>query len=155
MKRRDISKKDKLLIWGRDRWCCRYCGRPVIFAPAMKLLNRLAPDRGYYHAHWKRPNSPLLDELGATVDHIHPVSLGGINAHENYLTACSKCNLKKNNSPIEDWGAVVESLPTNWDGLSYLFISLYRSDEADATDREWYRLLAGGSPIIPLETIGL
>jgi len=107
----------------------------------MKLMGKISANNGYYHPHWKRDKAPLLDELGATVDHVHAVSSGGINSLENYLTACSKCNLKKNNRPLEEWGRVLESLPTDWDGLSSLFVFLFNDTTADKIDKLWYKLL--------------
>lgn len=35
------------------------------------------------------------------VDHIKPKSKGGLNSSENLVTACSKCNLKKNNQVLK------------------------------------------------------
>ncbi len=141
MTRKSIAKKDSLIVWKRDRWCCRYCGRPVIFAPTMKMLEKKSPSRGYYHPHWKRENAPLLDELGASIDHIHAVSRGGTNSLDNYLTACWKCNVDKNDRPLENWGEIIDTLPTAWDGLSSLFVYLYHKDSADSTEKVWYRLL--------------
>ncbi len=139
--RKSITKKDSIYIWTRDRWCCRYCGRPVIFAPAMKQLEKISPAHGYYHAHWKRQHSQLLDEIGATVDHIQAVSNGGCNSIDNYNTSCWRCNLDKKDKPLENWGKIVESLPSSWDGLSSLFVRFYDDESADSTDRQWYRLL--------------
>ncbi len=139
--RKQITKQEQLKVWEHDKWCCRYCGRPVIFAPAMKQLEKISPAHGYYHAHWKRQHSPLLDEIGATVDHIKAVKTGVINSHDNYNTSCWKCNLSKNDKPLEGWGKILENLPTDWDGLSSLFVELYDPITADSTDKQWYRLL--------------
>jgi formamidopyrimidine-DNA glycosylase len=35
-----LSKALQVSIYRRDGWQCRCCKRPVIFAPAMKLLQR-------------------------------------------------------------------------------------------------------------------
>jgi hypothetical protein len=64
-----FSKKLQLSIFRRDRWICRWCNRPVIFAPAMRLLEREMRNAGrterlsYWHAHATRDGAPLLDEL--------------------------------------------------------------------------------------------
>lgn len=64
-KRKPISKGVRFDIFHRDGFKCRYCG--------------------------------VGREQGATlhVDHVHPVSKGGANSKDNYVTACSDCNLGK------------------------------------------------------------
>jgi hypothetical protein len=61
---------------------CRWCRRPVIFAPAMKYLARFMQEQGhkgllaYWSSAYRRDASPLLDELAAAVDHVTPFSAG-------------------------------------------------------------------------------
>ena len=49
----------------------------------MKFLEREVRKSGrgerlsYYHAHWTRAGAPLLDELGAVIDHVEGHSAGG------------------------------------------------------------------------------
>jgi hypothetical protein len=56
--------------------------RPVIFPPVMRLIEREVRKAGkneplsYYHAHWTRHGAPLLDELGAVIDHVEAHSTG-------------------------------------------------------------------------------
>jgi 5-methylcytosine-specific restriction endonuclease McrA len=38
-----------------------------------------------------------VKESDATLDHVHPVSLGGKNTWENLTTACKPCNWNKSN----------------------------------------------------------
>lgn len=38
-----------------------------------------------------------------TLDHVVPRSLGGDNAADNLITACSKCNSKRGNLPVEEF----------------------------------------------------
>ena len=149
----------QLRVFERDRWLCRSCRRPVIFAPAMKLLAVFQHHRGaattvpaYYHTNWSRKHSPLLDELGACIDHVTAKEKGGSNDFENLATLCSKCNMRKGtlevaehlqrNPPPRKIKAKYGE-PTDWDGLSGLFITL-ANEHAMAlsqTDREWLRAL--------------
>jgi len=95
--RKTIPLKVQLEVWNRDYWTCRYCGEPVFFAPALKVLNRINPNHGYYHRNGKSGAIlPLFQWRWASVDHILPVTKGGENELDNYVTACWECNLKWN-----------------------------------------------------------
>jgi hypothetical protein len=123
----------------------------------MKLLEREIRGAGngnqlaYYHAHWTRAGAPLLDLLGAVIDHIEAVSVGGANAIENLATACNKCNGRKSAAPLDKWGARQIEMavkgkygePRNWDGLSSLFVMLAQRDAAVLTagEKGWLRAL--------------
>lgn len=142
-------------VFRRDGWMCRWCGRPVIFAPAMQYLERLLRDAGfagpvaYHDAHWTRRNAPLLDHMGAVIDHVIAHSRGGPDAAENFATACNKCNASKNNAAQDDFrrksprravkGKYGE--PEHWDGLSTLFIALAAREweTASASELGWLK----------------
>src|SRR5260370_27961093 len=100
-RRPPLSKELQLRIFRRDGWICRWCNRPVIFAPVMKFIesevkkNRSVEPLSYYHAHWTRDGAPLLDELGAVIDHVEAFSTGGAHSEENFTTACNKCTGRK------------------------------------------------------------
>jgi len=55
--------------------CC-WCKKPVSFPPVLKYLEMELRNTGnrerlaYYHPHWTRNTAPLLDELGAVIDHV-------------------------------------------------------------------------------------
>lgn len=57
-------------IHERDHWSCAYCGRSVSKTP---------------------PREALL----ATVDHVVPVSRGGLSSWLNLVSACKECNNRK------------------------------------------------------------
>lgn len=105
--RKPLTKELQLSVFSRDRWICRWCNRPVIFAPAMRLLEREMRKSGraeplaYYHAHGTRDGAPLLDELWAVIDHVEAFSTGGANTGENLATACNKCNGRKNSASLD------------------------------------------------------
>src|SRR5690349_13621548 len=82
-KRAPISKVVQVRVFRRDGWLCRYCMSPVIFAPAMKYLERMvtasspATAVAYYDKNWRRDKAPLLDRLGAVIDHVEAFAHGG------------------------------------------------------------------------------
>jgi hypothetical protein len=93
--RRPIPKELQLSIFRRDRWICRWCNRPVIFGPSLRLLEREVRKAGrteplaYFRAHATRDGAPLLDELWGVIDHAEAFSSGGANSEENLVTACT------------------------------------------------------------------
>jgi 5-methylcytosine-specific restriction endonuclease McrA len=158
-----LSKELQLRVFRRDKWVCRWCDRPVIFAPVMRLIERDVRTAGkgeplsYYHAHWTRDGAPLLDELGAVIDHIEAHSAGGSSEEENLATACCKCNVRKSAARLDEWGKRPQRKPIkgkygepqHWDGLTALFVVLAQRDRSGLTlsERDWLKVLtgAGGS----------
>jgi 5-methylcytosine-specific restriction endonuclease McrA len=151
-----LSHELQVRVFRRDRWLCHWCHRPVVFAPALRLLEEFARRRGYdgplaYHdARWRRDRAPVLDHLAAVVDHVEAFSKGGAHDEANFVTACNKCNARKNNVIAEDFKRAVPSRavkgkygePAHWDGFSTLFVLLAR-DSADlpTSERRWLAAL--------------
>lgn len=89
--------------------------------------------------------------LGAVIDHVEAFSTGGTDKFENLATACNKCNGRKSDASIEQWGERSTERPVkgkygepqNWDGLSALFVMLARQDPTllTAGERDWLRAL--------------
>src|SRR5579864_3454489 len=79
----------------------------------------------YHDAHWTRRNAPLLDHIGAVIDHVEAYSRGGKDLADNFATACNKCNANKSNASQAEFSlksprhAVKGKYgePQNWDGL--------------------------------------
>jgi 5-methylcytosine-specific restriction endonuclease McrA len=156
--RRPISKELQIHVFRRDGWLCRWCGRPVIFAPAMRYLEAFARHAGekgalaYFHPNWTRDGAPLLDHLGAVIDHVHPHSQGGTDTEANFATACNKCNARKNAAAATQFSVTSPRRPVkgrygeprDWDGLSALFVILAQQlpSLVTASEAEWQRALA-------------
>lgn len=105
----------------------------------------------YYHLHWTRDGAPLLDELGASIDHVEALSTGGACSEENLHTACWKCNVRKSNAALEKWNQRTKHKaikgrygePKYWDGFASLFVLLAERSPRQLSDaeREWLRAL--------------
>ena len=117
--RKNIPKKDQLLIWKRDNWHCRYCHKPVFYSIALKLFNKINPKHEYFHPNGKAGEMLQLFQWSwATVDHIVAFSHGGKDCIENYATACWECNLKYNDTEIGKGKPVPKGIvQSNWDGF--------------------------------------
>ncbi len=134
-----VTKADSIAIFARDAWTCRYCNDAVFFSPALKVLDKINPGHGYYHAHGK--TGSMLDVFQwkwASVDHVIPVSHGGQNILNNYVTACWKCNLTLNDKYADKNKTVLlNDINKNmgWDGFSGLYLQLGPKDS-------WHKILA-------------
>ena len=67
----------------RSNWLCHWCGRPVIFAPALKYLGQFVESRGFsrfarlHDVRYRRDASPLLDGLGLISIMSRPIRRSG------------------------------------------------------------------------------
>lgn len=151
--RQPISIVQKLRIFRRDHWICRWCNRAVVFPPVMKLIEREIRNDGiteplsYFHPRWTRDGAPLLDELGAVIDHVEAHAADGSSAESNLATSCCKCNGRKSAARLSEWAKRPQRKPVHgkygepqsWDGLSALFVLLATRDPSGltATERRW------------------
>lgn len=139
-------------VFFNDGWLCRWCRAPVVFAPTFRLLEGFVKESGpqvplaYFHPNWSRRSAPLLDRLGAVVDHVEAYSKGGFHGEANFVTACNKCNAMKNDRKVLDHvrdhplkairGKHGE--PRDWDGLVALFLVLAdRGITLTPSERRW------------------
>lgn len=157
-----LPKELQLRVFRNDRWVCRWCNRPVIFAPVMRLIEREIRKAGidgplsYYHAHWTRDGAPLLDELGAVIDHVEAHSRDGSSEEPNLATACNKCNGRKSAAPMSEFSKRPQRKPIkgkygepqHWDGLSSVFVLLAQRDPVGLSVSEvgWLKVLTARTP---------
>lgn len=153
--RKALPKDLQVRVFRSDHWLCRWCGRPVVFAPVMRQFELFARRSGcagplaYFHERWRRDASPLLDHLAAVVDHVQPYSHGGAHDVSNFVTACNKCNMRKNDRKAKEPRRLVKAKygePKHWDGFTTLFVLLAEQDRTPLTtsDTEWLRALKTG-----------
>jgi len=151
-----ISKDTRVQVFRSDRWLCHWCGRPVIFSPVMRHLERLVRQAGfgdplaYHHNNWTRHHAPLLDHMGAEIDHVE-VRTPKDDERDNLTTACHKCNTRKGKAAkavfAKKWPYIPVKgkygEPVNWDGLSTLFVVLVEQSPKTATKEEldWLKAL--------------
>ena len=110
----------------------------------------------YSNLNWARTMSPLLDELGATLDHVQAHSAGGSDTNDNFCTACTKCNYRKGKSEVAYFlgrnptKAISSKYgdPQHWDGLSAVFTALAARHPLGLTsaDKQWLKVLATFRP---------
>ena len=144
-------------VFFRDRWLCHLCRRPIVLHLAMKYAALVVHadfprlKAAYWHPNWRRDAAPLLDELGASIDHVKAFSRGGAHDASNFAAVCARCNARKSaltageflasSKPWRVHGAHGE--PSHWDGMSSLFVALARryATSLTATERSWLAAL--------------
>lgn len=129
----------------------------MIFAPAIRYLESFARAKGvtgplaYHHLHWTRRDAPLLDHMGAVLDHVKAHRDSGKSDLDNLVTACCKCNALKSAQKREEFENKLRrhlvkgkyGEPEYWDGLSALFVVLIKDNPDIASDSEldWLKYL--------------
>ena len=76
---RGVKWKTKVRVYGRDNYCCRYCGYDMTLHFPYRHLNVL------------------------TVDHVIPRHRGGTNEAGNLVTCCYWCNHDKGHRSADDF----------------------------------------------------
>lgn len=61
---------------------------------------------------------------GTTIDHVKPRSKGGKHEWENVVAACSKCNAKKADIPLDKLGWKLKNIPYAPHGSKWLLIGI-------------------------------
>jgi 5-methylcytosine-specific restriction endonuclease McrA len=147
----------QLAVYLRDRWLCHLCKKPLIFPLTLRLLadqvrQEIPPLKvAYYSHHWGRESAPLLDELGACIDHVQAFAKGGQHAMANFAAVCARCNGRKSARTRSEYLEVAKPWkvkgkhgePRSWDGLTSVYVLLARQSarELIPTERTWLRLL--------------
>lgn len=142
--KRKYGPMESTRVFVRDGFIDRYTGTRVIFPPVFRLLSVVMPQDFPYHPAWKTDlTHPAYWELGATIDHLVPVTRGGSDEASNWVTASMASNSAKMNWTLAELGWQMHP-PGNmdeWDGLLGWF--LQHAGRADLSlkgrMRDWYR----------------
>ena len=144
--KRAYTDKQKIKQFIKDGFIDRYSGQRLVNPGLLKVISYYLPEVFPYHSHWKMDECHnAYWELIPTVDHIHPIALGGADNEENYATTSMLHNSIKNNWTLEQlqWKLYPAGDYMKWDGLTNLFIKLVEQDKEllrDAYIKRWYVL---------------
>lgn len=125
-------------VFLRDGFIDRYSGIRLIYPPVLRLLSAMLPEQFPFHPNWKvAVTHPAYWEVSATVDHLVPVSRGGLDAEENWVTTSMVRNAAKANWLLEELGWTLQAPGSrdDWDGMLQWFkaITSERPDLVQAT----------------------
>lgn len=127
--KRQYTPYQSTAVFIRDGFIDRYSGKRLIFPPVLRLLSMKMPKAFPYHSNWKMSDCHIAYwELFPTVDHVVPVSRGGKDIEDNWVTTSMLRNSAKANWMIEElgWKLLPPGSFTQWDGMLKWFIQYYK-----------------------------
>jgi 5-methylcytosine-specific restriction endonuclease McrA len=105
---RDYSAADALRVFQRDGFIDRYSGGRLLFPGVLRVLSAQLPAAFPYHPNWKMSETHFAYwELFPTVDHVRPLTRGGVEQFDNLVTTSMLRNSAK---------------AACWDGLQSWFL---------------------------------
>lgn len=140
---RNYTTLDSMRVFVRDGFIDRYSGERLVFPGTLRALSLMFPAHFPFHPNWKTDACHFAYyELSPTIDHIVPITRGGSDVSENWVTTSMIRNAAKGNFLIEElgWRVLPRGDIAKWDGLTSWFfrqnkIQNYRSH--NATIRSW------------------
>src|ERR1700675_4899197 len=96
--KRQYGPLESTRVFVRDGFIDRYTAERLIFPPVLRIISAELPVDFPYHPNWKTDvTHPTYWEVGATVDHLIPVSRGGADDDSNWVTTSMVRNSAKGN----------------------------------------------------------
>ena len=93
-------------VFIRDNYECQYCGY---------MCSR------FKYSQTELAKKPKLYLIKPEMEHVIPSSKGGLNTWENTVTACRRCNNRKDNRSLADVGMKLRRLPVKPDSFKEIF----------------------------------
>lgn len=145
LSRRSYTIKEKMEQFKRDGFIDRYTGNRLLNPGILKILSYYYPDEFPYHPHWKMSECHIAYwELSPTINHIVPVSRGGLDDLSNWVTTSMLKNSIKNNWTLEElqWKLYEPGDLKIWDGLTSSFIKIVDNNAllSDNYIKRWYNV---------------
>lgn len=131
--KRNYTVKQMTQQFFSDGFVDRYSGNRLINPGLLRVISEILPDVFPYQAHWKTNECHMAYwDYQPTIDHIYPVSLGGKDSEENWVTTSMINNAIKSNFTLEQLGWTLKDKGDikDWDGLSKIFINLVENDKS-------------------------
>ena len=143
--KRKYGTVESTRVFVRDGFINRYSGERLIFPPVFRVLSVVLTSEFPYHPNWKTDvTHPAYWEIGATVDHLVPVTRGGADDESNWVTTSMAHNSAKMNWTLEElgWKLYPPGDMRSWDGLIQWFLEYTATHPealANASVRQWHR----------------
>jgi hypothetical protein len=118
--KRQYGPFESTRVFVRDGFTDRYTGDRLKFPPVLRLISAELPLEFPYHPNWKTDvTHPAFWEIGATVDHLVPVTRGGADDDSNWVTTSMARNSAKMNWTLAElgWSLQAPGDFKEWDGL--------------------------------------
>jgi hypothetical protein len=104
--RRRYGPVESTRVFVRDGFLDRYTAERLIFPPVLRVVSATLPADFPYHPNWQTDiTHPAYWEMGATIDHVIPVTRGGSDDETNWVTTSMARNSAKMNWTVEELAA--------------------------------------------------
>lgn len=140
---RQYNERQCLRIFFRDGFTDRYSGARLVHPGALRALSIALPEDFPAHPNWQMSRTHIAFwELFPSIDHVVPVSRGGLDDDTNWVTTSMLRNSAKAHWTLEElnWTLQPRGDRPQWDGLSGWFVRYVdRNPEIGANDyiRRW------------------
>ena len=138
---RNYGPVESTRLFMRDGFIDRYTGERLIFPPVLRVLSSVLPTEFPYHPNWKTDvTHPSYWEVGASVDHLIPVTRGGADDDSNWMTTSMARNFAKMNWTLQELGWTLHPPGDihNWDGLLGWFLE-YTAKHSQIFNSRYFR----------------
>jgi len=142
--RRKYTAAESLRVFRRDGFIDRYSGERLVFPGTLRLLSIRFPSEFPYHPNWRMSEvHESYWRLSPTIDHLQPVSRGGRDEPENWVTTSQLRNNAKAHWTLAELGWTLHP-PGDldiWDGLLGWFVGQVEADPGLARTpaiRRWF-----------------
>jgi 5-methylcytosine-specific restriction endonuclease McrA len=132
-------------VYIRDGFIDRYTGAQLIFPPSCASFPPcFHPSSPSIRTGRRLRYTPLFANLGATVDHLVPVTRGGADDESNWVTISMARNSAKMNWTLDElrWTLHPPGDVREWDGMMRWFLEYIKEHpetSSNASVRQWYR----------------
>lgn len=143
--KRSYGPAEATPVFMRDGFIDRYSGDRLIFPPVLRLLSHFLDEDFPYTPAWKTEvTHSAYWEVGATIDHLVPVTLGGADDESNWVTTSMARNYAKMNWRLEDlgWALYPPGSTAEWDGMLGWFLTIAEQHPnlvVKGSLRKWWR----------------
>lgn len=146
--KRTCRPVDVVPVFVRDGFIDRYSGARLVFPPVLHLIHTLCPEAFPHHPAWRtEATHPAFNALAATIDHVVPVTMGGVDDPSNWVTTSMARNFAKSNFSLDELGWALHGPGdmSAWDGLIGWYVSFLR-DQPELRKRpaigRWFKAAA-------------
>lgn len=123
-KRGTPGRARSMQIFRRDGFLDRYSGQRLVFPGTLLVMAKLMPEEFPAHANWKTEGTHFaFYELWPVIDHVRPITRGGTNDDDNFVTTSAVRNSAKAHFTLEElgWTLLPAAPDSEWDGLTAWF----------------------------------
>lgn len=134
---RQYTPREMTKVFLRDGFIDRYYGTKLIYPPTLRIISHYLPNVFPYHKNGKMDKGHIAYwKLFPTIDHVVPVSRGGVDDESNWVCCSMLTNSAKSHWLLEelDWELQEPGNLACWDGLWGWFMQHVESNPHFLTD---------------------